>query len=407
MAKKIRSESGVIYCSYCGTAVVEEDLECSNCGEPLEEDVFEGRVCYSCGSPVGKLEETCPKCGVDLSDTGGEDDEYLSRLIGWSDEAEEKLRSQAEEKKKAADVFRKVFAGAETQQKTSTEEDNRPLDSISFTQLYSYVEQRKKDLMEEAEDKSEEDIQAEINSLEELQENIFEIEGTVNALVENKERALNRKREELKERVREFKRVVKKKEEEKNKIQNRKDKLTKKERELKLWETQLKSWEEDLRELEKDLRREKKMYEDGEKKLEEIKEGIPSEGTVTPEEWMEEQKRIQRELFKLKNVWDEGDADLEDISGDSISILKRKIRKQEAKFKGRISELEDELESVKAEKESVGKRELELDIQRDELEKILVVLDRLLGDLPEEKIEAFAKSEDFELYEKILDTLGI
>lgn len=405
MAKKIRSESGVIYCSYCGTAVVEEDLECSNCGETLEEDVHEGRVCHSCGTPVGKLEEFCPTCGVNLS---GEDDEYLSRLLGWGDEAEEKLKSKVEEKRKAADVFRKVLTGAKSE---DPEDDlDQPKDDISFNQLYGFVERREERLakeMEEADDDQKEVIQSELDRLDSFKEHIFEIESAVNALMEDKERELNQKREELNERVREFKKVIKNKENEKIKIQDQKDKIQEKEAELKQWETQLRSWEEDLRELESSLMSEKKMYENGEKKLEEIEEGIPKEGTVTPEEWMAEQKRIQRELFKLKDVWDEDDTDLEDISGDSISILKKKIQKKEEEWKERVSELEQELKNVKDEKESIGEKGLEIDVKREELEKILVVLDRLLGDLPDDKIEEFANSDDFDLYEKIMDILGI
>jgi hypothetical protein len=44
---------------------------------------------------------------------------------------------------------------------------------------------------------------------------------------------------------------------------------------------------------------------------------------------------------------------------------------------------------------------------KDELRTVLCYLDTLLEDLPEEKIKAFAKSEYYDLYVKILDKLGV
>jgi hypothetical protein len=44
---------------------------------------------------------------------------------------------------------------------------------------------------------------------------------------------------------------------------------------------------------------------------------------------------------------------------------------------------------------------------RDELKKVVAYLDNLLGELPDEIIEKFAKSEYFRLYQKIMDDLGL
>lgn len=54
------------------------------------------------------------------------------------------------------------------------------------------------------------------------------------------------------------------------------------------------------------------------------------------------------------------------------------------------------------------KREL-LTMKRNEAEskEILRILDNLLEKLPENIIESFAKSKDFELYEKVLDRYGL
>jgi hypothetical protein len=43
----------------------------------------------------------------------------------------------------------------------------------------------------------------------------------------------------------------------------------------------------------------------------------------------------------------------------------------------------------------------------DEVKVILMVIDDLLGKLPEEEIEGFAKSEEYKRYEAILNKLSI
>ncbi|MEA3458200.1 MAG: hypothetical protein U9R21_05930, partial [Candidatus Thermoplasmatota archaeon] len=52
----------------------------------------------------------------------------------------------------------------------------------------------------------------------------------------------------------------------------------------------------------------------------------------------------------------------------------------------------------------IGKREVEREnpLLDDEIKKVLTITDNLLGKLPEEIIDEFAKSKDFELYEKII-----
>jgi hypothetical protein len=43
----------------------------------------------------------------------------------------------------------------------------------------------------------------------------------------------------------------------------------------------------------------------------------------------------------------------------------------------------------------------------EDVKKLLVITDNLLGDLPEEVIDKFAQSEDFKLYSKVLSRYKI
>lgn len=50
---------------------------------------------------------------------------------------------------------------------------------------------------------------------------------------------------------------------------------------------------------------------------------------------------------------------------------------------------------------------LDESISIEELQWIFSVMDNLLEDLPEEKVEEFAQSENFELYKRVLDTFDV
>ena len=112
---------------------------------------------------------------------------------------------------------------------------------------------------------------------------------------------------------------------------------------------------------------------------------------------MAEHKRIQKELFKLKGMADS----TEDAQEASITSLKKKLKKTEREYNDRISTLEEELETAR--KEDSG----DVGVEKEDLKRILKVLDDLLGHLSDEKIDEFANSENFELYEKVFDLLGI
>ena len=74
-------------------------------------------------------------------------------------------------------------------------------------------------------------------------------------------------------------------------------------------------------------------------------------------------------------------------------------RKELEELKTLIMEKDKEIEKLKA---SVSESAIEEDTR-----KILQILDDLLEKLPEEIVDKFAKSNDYLLYEKVLDTYKI
>ncbi len=65
------------------------------------------------------------------------------------------------------------------------------------------------------------------------------------------------------------------------------------------------------------------------------------------------------------------------------------------------------MERLTEEKNQLALERTNLASLRDEMKEVMGVLDGLLGELPEEKIREFAKSNAFSAYEKILQRLGV
>ncbi|MBU3901834.1 MAG: hypothetical protein KKE04_00505 [Candidatus Thermoplasmatota archaeon] len=90
-------------------------------------------------------------------------------------------------------------------------------------------------------------------------------------------------------------------------------------------------------------------------------------------------------------------------------ILNKKEKEIDAIIRGYQLEREDELnkrerELITKEKELGGRVEEKID---EEVKKLLKVLDELLGKLPKEIIDKFVKSEEYKLYEKVLERYGV
>ncbi len=112
--------------------------------------------------------------------------------------------------------------------------------------------------------------------------------------------------------------------------------------------------EKELLEREHRLREREKMLEGRIKDIETVQKKLEQEG-ITKEEWLEEQKKIQEKLYQIRE-------------------------------------------------EVVTRRENE----RERLTKeVLKILDDLLGKLPDEVIDEFARSKNFDLYKKVMMMYGL
>ncbi len=83
------------------------------------------------------------------------------------------------------------------------------------------------------------------------------------------------------------------------------------------------------------------------------------------------------------------------------------VEKAEADIEGTILELDRQVRELLVERSDLQKRMADAIVIDEDLKRLLRVLDQLLGQLPEDIISKFSSSEDFALYERILDRMKI
>ena len=91
-------------------------------------------------------------------------------------------------------------------------------------------------------------------------------------------------------------------------------------------------------------------------------------------------------------------SELDNVHHDREQLEKRaaEMEKNEAELKDRLEKLQQKLDNMENDQNAMAGN-------REELAKCLTMLDDMLEELPDKTIEEFAQSEEFELYNKVLD----
>lgn len=201
-------------------------------------------------------------------------------------------------------------------------------------------------------------------------------------------------------------------------LNRREEVLSKRFIELKERENEIIIREETLKKMEERL----KVKEEGLKKLEqEIEAKKPDnvdfdeanikENSIDKEKWMEEQRKLQAELVDIRNgakIAEKGEKKPE-ISRDEMLNLKESLKKREKEieqFKKGLKDLNSVIIKKDGEIEKLKANKLNFMVDQ-ETKDILMVLDELLEKLPEEIVDLFARSDNYLLYEKVLDKYNI
>ena len=354
MTLKVHLPSGEFVCPKCGATVKESEEKCPNCGAVFE-GVKQGKRCPKCGTINDIDALICSACGYTFKNDenekkGGEksDEEFLQKLLTWSKSlAEQEAEEYQEEAEMVVNVFKKVAGvNLEGLEEEGGEEWERKLKRIvKFLNYLVEIIGEEKDALE----KRLKSVRKQATK-DELKEQIDVIEKEI--------KGLERSIEDLGDVESSLREILQKKDDEaiekerqlRREIANIKKGSIKREEDLRAHINQLNS---EINELRKRI-------------------GEESSAKMLLEDWLDMEKKLEDEIAKLKE--------------------KEKDEKISEFIYGMEKEMETILNAVKMRIE-----------EENELRRILKVLDDLLENLPDKIIEDFARSEDFKLYERILD----
>ena len=350
MTLKVHLQTGAFICPKCGALLKEGDDVCRGCGVKFE-GVREGKKCPKCGTINDIDAVICSACGYSFGaprERAMNDEEFLQKLLNWSKSlAEEEEKDYQEEADKVVDVFKKVTGIA----------------------------------IEEGEEGEAGDWERKLERNRNFLASMMEMLEEEKKAIEKK--LSNARKAETKHALEEDMKVIE------HEIKGLKRVFLDLEDMKKSFDTDLKRAEDEKIEKERELRREIANVRKGSiKREEELREHINSLNEEVKglrervgesasvgglvENWIETEKKLEKELKKLDD------------------------RKAEEKIQEFIYSMKEETKMIM----SAVKMRAE---EENELKHLLKVLDDLLESLPKKKIKEFSKSEDFALYERVLD----
>jgi len=370
-------------------------------------------------------EQQCPKCGLKFKvktlkqPDQAHDDQFLMKLIEWGKSPQDAAAGEEVAQEGSVTPAEPVIQGPSPDQLkrlSQLKENIRELmqnrsEMLERMEKRMEAEKARLERITSTEDpaKGTEQVEAEIMALademaditmlqahmDSLSDEITSLMGSVEVGGEAKERGLAAKALRMR---------LDAKEKELSELKAREEQLAKKEemvdRKIQAYATKKKQLDEEEDRLKQRLTR----LEEERAQLEILKASAAGAKTDHEKEearkaWMEEQRNVKQRLLGVKSKVMEHrtgqtltDAEIETAEGDLVSM---------------IGELESQIADLIVEKVEIQKKISEATAVDEDLRKLLKVLDQMLGQLPEELIDKFSKSEDFALYERVLDKFKI
>jgi len=422
LASKGVVRSGEAYCLACYQLVERSAEKCVSCGEVFESDV-KAFFCPKCKTVMALGDPTCPNCGLKFKVKAlkgrepAQDDQFLMKLIEWG-------KGPADEK--PATPARPPVVEAEPVVQPPTQ-DQRQLEKLTVlkesikdlmanrSEMLERMEKRLEDerarlaKITEASDSSStpEQVEEEIMSLADemaditmLQAHMDSLSDEISALMDTvkvsdatKERGLA---------ARALRKQLEAKERELSELQDKEEQLAKREE---MVDRKIQSYAQKRRQLDMDeeaLKSKLLKLEEDRAELDLLKETAVSGGTESEREearaeWLEEQKAVRERIRELKSRFEPpavagGPDAVDSVEGDIDAM---------------ITALEGQIASLITEKVELQKKIADAKQVDEDIRKLLRILDQMLGQLPEDIIERFSKSEDFATYERVLDRFNI
>lgn len=414
---RLRTEDGTTYCSSCNTKIEGLASNCPNCGKSFDANQDATR-CASCGVPNLPGSISCLKCGKMLRAATPEKptpppeppkeepqppplEEKPAEVVPTpppseqiqSDDSQEPIEEQSEEKKDIAAAKRRTQSLWELSEPFEKVIRSRRKRLAKINYLLRMTKEKLEALGENQtpEDEAEraklkqqvEEIVGEKEEIVNIEEGIAEMERIYRNLLALQETELQKKQDALKNRLQTFEEKVEEWTQERNGLRSKEQDLKTRESEIqrKLAEIEQRELgilnrEKQLKDKMRDLRRE-------ELDIMKVKFTGDSSSLQTKRGWVMKGDGTEAEVVPVDSSGGPS-PDQEEIN--------RRINELEKQVKKAV----EEGENLKAVNETFTKNQVEL-------KRILKILDDLLEKLPDNEIKKFADSEDFKLYEKVLE----
>ncbi len=426
LATKGLTRSEEAYCLSCYEMVERSASKCPSCNADFTEEV-RAFNCPKCQTIMALGAPNCPNCGLKFkiktikAPEPAKDDKFLMKLIEWgkaSQEQRDELERQESQAatppitppKEPAPSEEQLLRFAKLKESINDLMANR---SQMLERMEARIAEEKKRLTEisnmDGKSASAQRVEEEIVSLatemaditmlqahmESLSEDITELMSSVEISEAAKARGLA---------ARALKKQLEAKEKELDELRDKEEQIQKREemvdRKIQAYAQKKKLLDDQEEELKKKLMRLEQDRAELEK-LKSLASGARSEAEreQAKSEWIEEQKRLRTMLLNIHSTVMTHRAGREPTEQDLSSV--------EGDLDAMISGLEKQIAVLIAEKVDLQKKTADAMTIDEDMRKLLKVLDQMLGQLPESVIERFSKSDEFALYERVLDKFKV
>ena len=421
MALRALTPGKAAYCSDCGASTPPDAESCGRCGAAFE-GFMDAVLCPICNS-VNPAEATeCRKCSakfpeVQAIDTTGRpteaspEEEYLRNILRLS-------REKAKSRVAAPTAASASPAGSSQQPMSQTEGDRGggdfEADLWRLAEPFEKMLDRRKQRLEqmdglidrartriktletstnEIEAREREELKRQIEELLlekedilKIEEGLVDMENTYRNILRMQQDELKTKESALRARIEAFRQELEKRERTYGQIRERESDIVRREDEFRLLMNRIHERERDLDKREELLRDKARLLDERHHALSE------AEVDLERRRWGLEQKATAL-----------ASADARDATTITLTPSQGEI----TDLRARMAQMEEQMEKLQAEKAELATEQMELQQFRDTIKSVMKDLDELLGELPQEKIRRFAKSDRFAAYEKVMDDLEL
>jgi DNA repair exonuclease SbcCD ATPase subunit/ribosomal protein L40E len=416
MAQRALTPGNAAHCSECGAETTPDAAACARCEQPFEGSI-QAVFCPICNSLNPAESRECRNCSAKFPEAGAipppgpapseasPEEEYLRRILQLS---RQKAKSRIlegvpePESKAGSEPASLLEGGGEGDWEESLWKLSEPFDRMlerrkrRLEQMDTLIDRARSrikgleathnplEVRERDELKRQiEELLLEKEDILKLEEGLVNMENTYRNVLRMQQDELKARESSLRSRINAFRHELESREKTFGQLKERESDIVRREDDFRVLMNRVHERERDLEKREELLREKARLLDERHHGLSE------AEVDLERKRWELQQKGSGKDPPKGESVYTvRSDSDLADL-------------------KGRMVQLEEQMERAVGERNELIEQQKELLGLRDDLKVVMKDLDELLGDLPADKIRDFAKSEKYTLYEKILERLEL